>query len=133
MTKRWAAVYPKVGLLIDGEWIFDRPPLQDIENPSDETILGQVPAASADDLARALEAVQRGFDVWSRTPPLQRSALLRRAAAIVRSRVQAGSRPWTRGIGTDGRGIGPKYRSTQACSCAGSKSPPTTRVALSGR
>ena len=34
--------YPRIGLLIDGEWIYDRPPLCDVENPSDETILGQV-------------------------------------------------------------------------------------------
>ncbi|MFO1143016.1 MAG: NAD-dependent succinate-semialdehyde dehydrogenase [Amaricoccus sp.] len=89
MTKESAtAAYPKIGLLIDGVWIYDRPSLQDIENPSDESLLGQVPTASADDLARALDAAQRGFEVWRRTPPLERAALLRRAAAIVRSRAE---------------------------------------------
>ncbi len=32
--------YPRIGLLIDGVWIYDRPPLCDVENPSDESILG---------------------------------------------------------------------------------------------
>ena len=70
MTSRNGHAYPKVGLLIDGDWITDRPSCMDIENPSDEAILGQVPRASADDLANALAAAQRGFEVWSRTPPL---------------------------------------------------------------
>ena len=88
MTSRNGHAYPKVGLLIDGDWITDRPSCMDIENPSDEAILGQVPRASADDLANALAAAQRGFEVWSRTPPSQRAAFLRRVAAIVRERVE---------------------------------------------
>ena len=32
--------YPKIGLLIDGEWIYDRPAQCDVENPSDESIIG---------------------------------------------------------------------------------------------
>ena len=57
-------LYPKIGLLIDGEWIYDRPALQDIVNPSNETVLGQLPRATPDDLHRALAAAQRGFDIW---------------------------------------------------------------------
>lgn len=78
--------YPRIGLLIDGEWIFDRPTLCDVENPSDETILGQVPKATARDLQDALESSARGFEVWRKTPPTERAAIMRRAAAIVRER-----------------------------------------------
>ena len=53
--------YPRIGLLIDGEWIYDRPPLCDVENPSDETILGQVPKASQQDLQNALEIFSARF------------------------------------------------------------------------
>ena len=80
-------LYPKIGLLIDGEWIYDRPALQDIVNPSNETVLGQLPRATPDDLHRALAAAQRGFDIWRRFTPADRSTLLHRAAAILRQRI----------------------------------------------
>ena len=51
--------YPPIGLLIDGAWIYDRPALCDIENPSDESILGQVPKATAADLQNALASSAR--------------------------------------------------------------------------
>ncbi|TGR22983.1 MULTISPECIES: NAD-dependent succinate-semialdehyde dehydrogenase [unclassified Mesorhizobium] len=78
--------YPPIGLLIDGEWIYDRPALCDVENPSDESILGQVPKATAKDLQNALESSTRGFEVWRRTPPTERAAIMRRAAGLVRER-----------------------------------------------
>ena len=83
-TQRYS--YPRIGLLIDGEWIYDRPALCDVENPSDETVLGQVPKATAQDLQNALESSARGFEIWRKTPPSERAALMRRAAALVRER-----------------------------------------------
>ena len=79
-------VYPRIGLLIDGEWIYDRPALCNVENPSDESILGQVPKATPADLQNALASSARGFDVWRKTPPSERAAIMRRAAALVRAR-----------------------------------------------
>lgn len=79
-------VYPPIGLLIDGEWIYDRPPVCEVENPSDESILGQVPKATAQDLQDALQSSSRGFEVWRKTPPSERTAIMRRAAALVRQR-----------------------------------------------
>ncbi|MFT2215073.1 NAD-dependent succinate-semialdehyde dehydrogenase [Rhizobium giardinii] len=78
--------YPRIGLLIDGEWIYDRERLCDVENPSDESILGHVPKATAKDLQDALNSSRRGFDVWRKTPPSERAAIMRRAAALVRER-----------------------------------------------
>ena len=80
--------YPTIGLLIDGQWIHDRPTLCDVENPADESILGTVPKASAADLQAALESSARGFEVWRKTPPGQRAALMQRAAALVRERAE---------------------------------------------
>lgn len=88
MTKPQNSIYPRIGLLIDGVWIYDRPPLCDVENPSDESILGQVPKATAEDLQAALASSARGFDVWRKTPPSQRAAVMRRAAALVRERAE---------------------------------------------
>ena len=81
--------YPKIGLLIDGQWIYDRPTLCEVENPCTEAIIGTVPRASAADLQAALQSSARGFEVWRKTPPSARSALMRRAAALVRDRAEA--------------------------------------------
>jgi succinate-semialdehyde dehydrogenase/glutarate-semialdehyde dehydrogenase len=83
-----ADVYPRVGLLIDGEWIYDRPACHQVLNPSDETVLGTVPGATEEDIDRALEAARRGFEVWRNTPPAERAAILVRTAALVRARVE---------------------------------------------
>lgn len=88
MTELAQAPYPRIGLLIDGVWIYDRPVLCNVENPSTEAILGTVPRASAADLQAALESSARGFEVWRKTSPSSRSALMRRAAALVRARVE---------------------------------------------
>ena len=53
--------------------------------------------------------------------------------ATARSLFHAGSSLLARSSGLAGRAIWPKYLSTQASSCFGSKSPATTSVALSGR
>lgn len=88
MDSDHARVYPKVGLLLDGDWVYDRQPCHRVINPSTEEALGPVPGASAADLDRALEAAQRGFDVWRKESPARRSELLHRTAALLRSRVE---------------------------------------------
>src|SRR3989338_6299363 len=75
--------YPRIGLLIDGEWIYDRPTLCNVENPSTEAIIGTVPKATEDDLNAALASSARGFEVWRKTSPSERAALMRRGAAPV--------------------------------------------------
>jgi succinate-semialdehyde dehydrogenase / glutarate-semialdehyde dehydrogenase len=78
--------YPRIGLLIDGQWIYDRPPVCSVENPSDESILGEVPKATMQDIENALQSATRGFEVWRKTPPSERAAIMRRAASLVRQR-----------------------------------------------
>jgi succinate-semialdehyde dehydrogenase/glutarate-semialdehyde dehydrogenase len=78
--------YPKIGLLIDGEWIYDRVPLCTVENPSDESVLGQVPRATLQDLQNALASSARGFEVWRKMPPTERATIMHQAARLVRER-----------------------------------------------
>lgn len=78
--------FPQVGLLISGEWIYDRPACGQVYNPSDESVLGSVPGATDDDLDQALKAAQKGFEEWRKVPPEERSDLLRRTAALMRER-----------------------------------------------
>jgi succinate-semialdehyde dehydrogenase/glutarate-semialdehyde dehydrogenase len=81
--------YPRIGLHIDGEWIYDRAACHAVENPSDESVLGAVPRATPEDLERASNAAYRAFGVWRDTAPDERAALLLRVVDLLRERVDA--------------------------------------------
>ncbi|HET7085863.1 MAG TPA: NAD-dependent succinate-semialdehyde dehydrogenase [Rhizomicrobium sp.] len=80
--------YDNVALLIDGEW---RQAVAGeslaVLNPATEKQIGRVSLARQADLDLALAAAQRGFAVWSQTPPLQRAKVLSGASALLRQRV----------------------------------------------
>jgi succinate-semialdehyde dehydrogenase/glutarate-semialdehyde dehydrogenase len=78
--------YPSIALLIDGGWQHEAAEYLDVINPADEAVVGRVPIATQADLQRALAAAARGFDTWRRTTPVQRAAVLRRAADLLRER-----------------------------------------------
>lgn len=80
--------YPKVGLLIGEDWIYDRSAMQEIINPSTESVLGTLPRATPQDLDRALIAAEKGFEIWRKVPPAKRSEILHNVANIVRSRTE---------------------------------------------
>ena len=80
--------YPDTLLFIDGTW-------QEgaagrtlaVENPATGRRIGTVSVAEESDLERAMVSAERGFRLWSRTPARERAAVLTRAAALVRERV----------------------------------------------
>lgn len=78
----------KVGLFIDGAWIYDRAPCFEVRNPATEEVLYPVPGATAEDLQAALASSARGFRVWSATPPVERNRIIRHAIALVRERAE---------------------------------------------
>ena len=79
--------YPVLELLIDGRWIgLAHRTGEEVVNPATDEVLGLLPYADAADLDAALEAAQRGFVIWKRTTPVERAAILRRAADLVRAR-----------------------------------------------
>jgi succinate-semialdehyde dehydrogenase / glutarate-semialdehyde dehydrogenase len=57
-----------------------------VQNPTDEEILGHVPAGAAHEAALALEAAQYAFAIWRNTSPWQRADILRRIASLIRER-----------------------------------------------
>ncbi|RQS16144.1 aldehyde dehydrogenase family protein [Burkholderia sp. Bp9002] len=79
-------------LFIDGEWV--RPvrngTFQTL-NPSDETVLADVAAATAEDVDRAVGAARRAFDdgPWPRMSGAARGAVLRRIAQGIRDQLHA--------------------------------------------
>ena len=91
-----ATSYPRLRLHIDGEWIeaghrATRPVL----NPATGEVIGELPMADAADLDRALAAAEAGFQRWRRAPAAERSAVLSRAAALLRERMDGIARAAT--------------------------------------
>jgi len=81
------ATYPDLQLYIAGEWRkASDGRTRAVVNPADDSVLGQLPMASAADLDDALEAAQRGFESWRAVPPIQRAAILQRGAQLLRER-----------------------------------------------
>ncbi len=81
-------MYSDTHLLIDGAW----GPAQSggtiaVLNPATGEPIGTVAHAEQPDLDRALAAAARGFEAWRRTSAVERSKLLRRAADLLRERI----------------------------------------------
>jgi succinate-semialdehyde dehydrogenase/glutarate-semialdehyde dehydrogenase len=79
--------YVDTQLFINGQW------QQSVEgrtmpvvNPATGKEIGRVAHAGRPDLDRALEAAQKGFEVWRDMVPAERSKIMRKAAAFMRER-----------------------------------------------
>ncbi|MEM7271479.1 MAG: NAD-dependent succinate-semialdehyde dehydrogenase [Actinomycetota bacterium] len=77
--------YPELKLYINGQWRTTDETLP-VVNPATEAEIGRLPVASTADLDDALAAAAAGFEVWSRTAPKERAALVRAASALMRER-----------------------------------------------
>ncbi len=83
-------MYPELNLYIDGEFVPGAGrATQAVRNPATLELLGQLPLASRADLERGVLAAHRAFQQWRRVSPLERSAVLRKAASLLRERGEA--------------------------------------------
>jgi len=74
-------------LFIDGQWCdASDGGTQDLVNPSNSAVIGQLSVATNQDIGRALEAAKRGFRVWSKTSAWDRAEILRRAGRLIDQR-----------------------------------------------
>ena len=89
--------YPNLRLHIDGEWLEagDRR-VHRVIDPATGGTLGELPLADAADLDRALAATAKAYRVWRATPAVERGAVLRRAAGLLRERADVIARNATR-------------------------------------
>lgn len=55
-------------------------------NPADATPLAEIHVASHNDVDAAIAAADRAFPSWSQTPPIARTRILQKAAALLRER-----------------------------------------------
>ncbi len=80
--------YPDIKLFINGEWRDaiggETIPVSD---PATEEVIGKIAHARKADLDLALEAADKGFKVWRDTSAFERSKIMRKAADILRERI----------------------------------------------
>jgi succinate-semialdehyde dehydrogenase/glutarate-semialdehyde dehydrogenase len=83
-------MYPNVNLFINGAW---GPAASGrtapVFNPATGEQIGTHAFAEKADLDRALEAADKGFRVWRKTPAFDRYKIMRKAANLMRERVDA--------------------------------------------
>ncbi|RZF26752.1 NAD-dependent succinate-semialdehyde dehydrogenase [Paraburkholderia sp. UYCP14C] len=80
--------YQNTRLYINGEWCDAQSGATlDVVNPATGDKIGTVARAGIVDLERAVAAAQAGFAAWRKVSALERATLMRKAAALVRERV----------------------------------------------
>ena len=66
-------------MYIDGQWVdADGGKIFEVRNPADQTVVGAIPDAGVAETRRAIEAADRAFTTWSRTPAKERGVILKR-------------------------------------------------------
>jgi succinate-semialdehyde dehydrogenase / glutarate-semialdehyde dehydrogenase len=81
--------YRDVALRIDDEAIGpDARAAADVIDPATERVIGRVPLATPADLDRAVAVTARAFEGWRRVSAYDRAGIVRRAAALLRERVE---------------------------------------------
>jgi len=81
-------VYPNTQLLINGEWRAARSGrTMPVVNPATGDTIGSLAFAERADLDEALEAAARGFETWKKVSAYERSKIMRKAANLLRERI----------------------------------------------
>jgi len=86
-------MYQQYGILIDNEW---RPARAGatltVASPVSEEPIGTIPAGTTEDADIVLASAAKGFAVWRETPAWERAKIMRRAADLMRERIEANAR-----------------------------------------
>ena len=81
--------YPHIQLFIDGHWRDGAAARSlPVVNPATGAVMGQVACAETADLEEVAAAAVRGFAVWRQTSAFERYKIMRRAAQLLRDRVE---------------------------------------------
>ena len=81
-------MYPNTQLYIDGAWCAAASgKTLPVMNPATGKQIGSLAHAERPDLDRALEAAAKGFAVWRKVSAYERSKMMRKAANLLRDRV----------------------------------------------
>ena len=80
-------MYSKFGQFIDGKWQQStNKETYDVINPATEEIIGKASKASSADVDKALKSAEKGFEVWKKIKPWERSKIIRKIADEIRKK-----------------------------------------------
>ncbi len=80
-------MYEKFGQYIDGKWQKSSDGgTYDVINPATEEVLGKASKATQNDVEKALKAAEKGLEIWRKTPPWERSKIIRKIADLMREK-----------------------------------------------
>ena len=80
-------MYSKFGQFIDGKWqASTNKETYDVINPATEEIIGKASKASPADVDKALKSAEKGFEVWKKIKPWERSKIIRKIADEIRKK-----------------------------------------------
>jgi lactaldehyde dehydrogenase / glycolaldehyde dehydrogenase len=71
-------------MLINGHWVEGEKGTRPVLNPTNGTVVAEVPEASIGQANSAIEAARRAQPAWAAKSPLQRAAVMHRIAALLR-------------------------------------------------
>lgn len=76
---------PAVKLFIGGEWVESKTKeWRDIKNPATQEIIARVPFATAEEVDRAVQAGQKAFQTWKKTPISTRARIFLKYQELIR-------------------------------------------------
>ncbi len=82
--------YPNTQLMINNQWVdAEGGKTMPVVNPATGAEIGRLAHASIADLDKALAAAAAGFEIWRKTPVVERSKTMRKAAGLMRERADA--------------------------------------------
>ncbi len=70
---------------IGGQWVAGNAGTRPVVSPTDGKVITEVPEATADQTAAAIEAARRAQPEWAARSPVQRAQVMHRAAALIRN------------------------------------------------
>jgi len=80
-------MYSKFGQFIDGKWqASTNKETYDVINPATEEVIGKASKASSADVDKALKSAEKGFEVWKKIKPWERSKIIRKIADEIRKK-----------------------------------------------
>ena len=80
-------MYEKFGQFINGQWLKSSSgETYEVFNPANEELLGKASKANKEDIEKALQSAQKGFEIWKNTSPWERSKIIRKISELIRKK-----------------------------------------------
>jgi succinate-semialdehyde dehydrogenase/glutarate-semialdehyde dehydrogenase len=83
-------MYDSFGLLIDNAWrAASDDTTMPVFSPVSEDEIGRIPVATSEDIRTALTSAARGFSTWRDVAAWNRAKIMRKAADLIRERLES--------------------------------------------